>query len=107
MTEAIERTDEQRLVALRLANEVRIQRACMKRQLRVGEASVVWIVRCQPDYVRSMKLYQLLLALPMFGPSRVRALLVRLRISDAKTVGGLSPRQRDEIILALVRGGYS
>lgn len=107
MTGVLDRTAEHRLAALCLANEVRSQRARMKRRLRGNEVSVIEIVRCPPDYVRSMKLHQLLLALPTFGPRKVRQLLARIRISDAKTIGGLSPRQRDEIILALVRCGCS
>jgi hypothetical protein len=40
----------------------------------------------------------LLLALPMYGPVKVNKLLSRCRIAPAKTIGGLSPRQRAALL---------
>jgi hypothetical protein len=45
-----------------------------------------------------MKVFDLLLATPKYGRIKANKLLQRCRISSSKTVGGLSDRQRVEII---------
>jgi hypothetical protein len=43
----------------------------------------------------------LLLALPKYGPVKVNKVLGQCRIAPTKTIGGLTPRQRDELAALL------
>src|SRR6266480_6817091 len=88
----------QRLEALRRANEVRIGRAQLKRALAAGSVRVSDILAAPPECVKTQKVQALLLALPKYGPARVVRLLAQCQISSAKTVAGLSERQRGELI---------
>ena len=88
----------QRLEALRRANEIRIGRAQLKRALAAGSVRVSDILAAPPECVKTQKVQALLLALPRYGPARVARLLAQCQISSAKTVGGLSERQRGELI---------
>ena len=92
------RSAVQRLEALRRANEIRIGRARLKRALATGSVRITDILATPPDCVRSQKVEALLLALPAYGPARVARLLAQCQISSAKTVAGLSERQRGELI---------
>jgi S13-like protein len=92
------RSTVQRLEALRRANEIRIGRARLKRALATGSVRITDILATPPECVRSQKVQALLLALPTYGPARVARLLAQCQISSAKTVAGLSERQRGELI---------
>lgn len=93
-----ERSLDQRMAALQQANQIRSERAQLKKDLRSGEASVFRILESPPDFLESAKVIDLLTALPSFGAVKANRLLSRCRISPLKTVGGLSRRQRKEII---------
>lgn len=92
------RSLEQRMVALRRANEIRTRRAQLKRDLRAGSVDVADVLADPPEYVRAAKALDILLAVPGVGAVKARALLRGLRISDSKTVGGLSGRQADALV---------
>lgn len=94
-----ERTVEQRANALRKANEIRVLRAEMKRDLTAERA--VLLLAKPPPWLRTMRLEQMLIALPGWGRTRSTRLLVRCHVSPAKTVGGLSIRQRRAVIAEL------
>ena len=51
-----------------------------------------------PPCAQTAKLRELLLAVPRIGPARVHRALAHCRIASAKTVAGLSDRQRGELI---------
>jgi hypothetical protein len=51
--------------------------------------------------VQTAKVADLMLAVAEHGPVKVDKLLRRCRIAPAKTVGGLSERQRDELAALL------
>jgi hypothetical protein len=51
-----------------------------------------------PPCAQTAKLRELLLAVPRIGPARVHRALAHCRIAYAKTVAGLSDRQRGELI---------
>lgn len=89
------RSLEQRRDALRRANEVRVVRAQMKREVKAGERDP----RTLLDHADtgSMKLMDLLLAIPKVGRVKANRMLVSHRISPSKTLGGLSRRQRDDV----------
>ncbi len=56
------------------------------------------IARAAPS---SAKLTEVLGAAPRYGSVRVARLLEHCRVSPTKTIGGLSPRQRRELVAAL------
>ena len=99
------RTLSQRMDALQRANEIRSRRAQLKRDLKAGRANVRDIIGSPPDWVETMKLFDLLLALPKFGRVKTSKELTRCVISPSKTVGGLSDRQRGELLAELNGGG--
>jgi hypothetical protein len=80
---------------------VRRQRAQLKRDLKAGRCAIDEVLTDPPAFVLTAKVADLLLALPKYGPVKVNKLLSRCRIAPAKTIGGLSPRQRDELAALL------
>ena len=51
-----------------------------------------------PEFVSTAKVFDMLMAVPKFGRVKAARLLNQCRISQSKTVGGLSDRQRHELI---------
>jgi hypothetical protein len=100
---APERSREQRMEALRKANEVRSYRAVVKRELGAGRQPLVPLLSAPPAELETMKVYELLLALPKVGRVKANRVLATCRISPSKTLGGLSERQRGEILGLLRR----
>lgn len=95
------RSTDQRLTALRRANRIRVDRAAMKHGIKNGLVSAVGILLDPPEYAETMKVEALLRAVPKFGVVKARHTMRVCRISETKTVGGLSPRQRDELVQEL------
>ena len=56
-----------------------------------------------PTYVETAKVFDLLLAVPKYGRVKANKVLTQCRISPSKTIGGLSPRQRAELVALLRR----
>lgn len=94
---------EQRLSALRRANEIRLARALLKKDLAAGRCRIEDLLAEAPELARGAKVYDLLLAVPKLGRVRVSKLMHHCRISETKTLGGLSDRQRAELIASLRR----
>lgn len=92
------RTLEQRLDALRRANEIRSQRARLKKDLKSGTVKIDQILGKPPEFIRTAKVVDILMAVPNCGKVKSAKLLNHCRISTNKTVGGLSERQRRELI---------
>jgi hypothetical protein len=105
MTRALtpERSLAQRMDALERANDVRSARKQLKRDLKVGRASVHALLLKPPEHIETMKIFDLLIALPKYGRVKVNKILTQCRISPSKTIGGLSQRQRDELVRLLRR----
>ena len=91
-------TLEQRLRALRQANEIRSRRAALKKELASGRVRIEDVLAQPPAYATTAKVQDLLLAVPKVGPARAARFLSRCRIAPAKTVGGMTERQRGELI---------
>lgn len=89
--------------ALRRANEIRVRRAQLKKDLKAGSADVETVLRDPPDYVETAKVIDILMAVPKFGRVKAARFLNQCRISQSKTVGGLSERQRAELVGLLHR----
>ena len=95
---APERSLAQRMDALTRANEIRTKRAQLKRDLKAGRTSVSEVLLRPPDWVNTAKVMDMLLAVPKIGRVKVNRLLGIARISPSKTIGGLSERQRAELV---------
>lgn len=97
-THVPERSLVQRMDALDRANEVRKYRANLKRDLKAGRASIHDLLLDFPEALDTMKIFDLLLSVPKMGRVKVNKILVTCRISPSKTVGGMSERQRNELV---------
>ena len=95
---APERSQQQRMEALQRANHIRTQRAQLKRDLRAGNVTIDSLLLSPPAYLETAKVVELLLAVPKYGRVKANKVLQQCRISPSKTVGGLSERQRAEIV---------
>jgi hypothetical protein len=100
---APERSLVQRMDALQRANEIRTRRAALKRDLKAGRTSIHELLLGPPDYLETAKVFDMLLAVPKYGRVKVNKILVQCRISPSKTIGGLSERQRTELVGLLRR----
>lgn len=89
--------------ALKRANDIRSTRAKLKRDLKAGKAKIETLLLDPPDYVLSAKAFDMMLAVPKFGRVKANRILTQCRISPSKTIGGLSERQRAELVLQLRR----
>jgi hypothetical protein len=99
-----ERSLLQRQEALIKANIVRQSRKALKREIRDGDVNVLDIIDDPPAYALTMKLNDLLMAVPGTGCVKVHRLLARTGISASKTLGGLTYRQRDLVTKYLIWG---
>ena len=102
-TTAPERSLNPRMDALPRANEIRSRRAQLKRDLKAGRASIHNLLLDPPEWVETAKVFDMLLAVPKYGRVKANKILMTCRISPSKTIGGLSQRQRDELVIALRR----
>lgn len=103
-TDAPERSLRQRMDALGNANRIRSVRAEVKKDLHRGRlkvsTAISWLEE-PPAEFETMKVFALLLAMPKIGRVKANKILQQQRISASKTLGGLSERQRGELVLAL------
>lgn len=99
------RSDAQRRAALAAANHVRETRARLKIDLKARRLDWRAVLEEPPAELRSMPVRGLLLTLPGMGPVKSDEALRRARISPAKTVAGLTRRQRDELATVLLLTG--
>ena len=100
---APERSLTQRMDALKRANEIRTRRARLKRDLKAGRIQIHGLLLDPPEYLQTAKVFDLLLAVPKYGRVKVNRILTQCRISPSKTIGGLSERQRNELVSFLRR----
>jgi hypothetical protein len=100
---APERSLQQRMDALQRANDIRTRRAQLKRDLKGGRRSIHDLLLDPPEYVETAKVFDMLLAVPKYGRVKVNKVLQQCRISPSKTIGGLSQRQRTELVSMLRR----
>lgn len=98
-----ERSLLQRRKALVKANVIRTQRAVAKKDLKAGRLSIHDLLLEPPTWMETMKVFDLMLAAPKYGRTKVNKILMQCRISPSKTVGGLSQRQRTELVSMLRR----
>ena len=87
--------------ALKRANHVRSQRASLKAELKRGSVAITDVIQDPPEYVQTAKIVDVIMAAPKYGRVKAARVMERCRVSPSKTVGGLSERQRRDLIAAL------
>jgi hypothetical protein len=100
---APERSLHQRMDALQRANAIRTRRAQLKKDLKASRVSIHKLLLDPPEYVETAKVFDMLLAVPKYGRVKANKVLQQCRISPSKTIGGLSERQRAELVSLLRR----
>jgi hypothetical protein len=84
----------QHLRALARANEVRLARAELKRQVAEGEITAAHVILECPWEAASMTVSDLLTSQRRWGSTRCRKLLQAIPMSENKTIGSMTERQR-------------
>jgi len=84
----------QHLRALARANEVRLARADLKRRVAVGEITAAEVILSSPWEAETMTVSDLLMSQRRWGHTRCRKFLQCIPVSETKTVGSLTDRQR-------------
>jgi hypothetical protein len=87
----------QHLRALEQANRVRLARAELKRQVSEGETAVGEVVLECPWEADSMTIADLLMSQHRWGRTRCRRFLAAIPMSETKTIGSMTERQRREL----------
>lgn len=100
---APERSMQQRIDALVEANSIRTYRANLKRDIKAGRVLATEVLLEPTEQLATMKVFDLLLAVPKLGRVKTNRITTQCRISPSKTIGGLSERQRGEIVMYLRR----
>jgi hypothetical protein len=100
---APERSLDQRMDALAKANRIRTERARLKRDLKAGRLSIHTLLLHPPEYIETAKVCDMMLAVPKYGRVKVNKILTLCRIAPSKTIGGLSERQRSDLVSLLRR----
>jgi hypothetical protein len=83
--------------ALERANKVRLARADLKRRIATGELSAADVIIQCPWEAHSMTVTDLLRSQRRWGESRCRKLLAQLQMSETKSLGSLTERQRQTL----------
>ncbi len=91
----------QHLRALARANEVRLARAELKRQVADGEICAADVILECPWEAASMPVADLLTSQRRWGTTRCRKILQSVPMSENKTVGSMTERQRRALALLL------
>jgi hypothetical protein len=98
---AVKTSEPQRLRALERANEIRLARAAIKRQIALGEVTAAEIILDDPDAACSWPVGDLLMSQRRWGSTRCRKFLARHHIVETKPIGSLTERQRQILAAAL------
>jgi len=92
--------------ALQRANKVRLARAELKRGVASGEIDVVEVLQHCPWEAESMAVADLLVSQRRWGQTRCRKFLAQVPMSEKKTIGSMTDRQRHTLV-ALLRGAHA
>ena len=84
----------QHLQALQRANRVRLARAELKRRISEGEVTAAEVILTAPWEAASMAIGDVLMSQRRWGGTRCRKFLAMFRITETKTIGSLTERQR-------------
>lgn len=101
-TATIAPADPQHMRALQRANQIRLARAELKRRIAIGEVDVAEVILECPPEAESMAIIDLLLSQRRWGETRCKRFLSQIPLSERKTVGTLTDRQRKTIVNMLI-----
>lgn len=87
----------QHMRALAQANRVRLARAELKRQISDGETTAADVVLECPWEAESMAIAELLMSQHRWGRTRCRRFLASIPMSETKTIGSMTERQRNAV----------
>jgi hypothetical protein len=93
-TATIAPVGRQQMRALQRANEVRLARAELKRRVAFGKIDVAEVILHCHWEAQSMAVADLLMSQRRWGQTRCCKLLARIPMSENKTVGSMTDRQR-------------
>lgn len=93
--------DSQPLRALERANDLRVARSLLKRRVGEGYVTAGAVVLASPPETVTMPLFDLLRCQRMWGTYKAHSFLVRSGISEIKTIGSLTDRQRTAVAARL------
>lgn len=96
-------TTAQRDAARARANEIRSLRAALKREI-AGGRPVVPLIQEPPDWLLTMKVWELVASVRGVGRAKARRILDACHVDVTRTVGGLNDRQRRDLTLVLAGG---
>jgi hypothetical protein len=85
---------EARLRALARANEVRVARAELRRQIAHQQVAAAEVLLHPPPAVLRWPVAELLISQPQWGRAKCRKFLSRNQVGELKAVGALTERQR-------------
>jgi hypothetical protein len=84
----------QHMRALQRANEVRLARADLKRRVMDGETTAAAVIVASPWEAESMAVAELLMSQHRWGHTRARRFLAGVPMTETKTIGSMTERQR-------------
>ena len=84
----------QRLLALARANRIRQVRAVLKRRIAAGQLSAAEVILRHRWEVESMPVAEVLASQRNWGNASCRHFLAAARLSERKTIGSMTERQR-------------
>jgi hypothetical protein len=91
----------QHLRALERANQVRLARADLKRRIADGQLGADEVILSSPWEAESMAVADVLMSQRRWGQTRARRLLAGCQMSENKTLGSMTERQRKAVALAV------
>jgi hypothetical protein len=92
----------QYLRALERANQVRLARAELKRRVAMNEIDVAEVILDCPWESHSMAVADLLMSQRRWGQTRCRKFLSQIPMSEKKTIGSMTDRQRQTLAAMLI-----
>src|SRR6201993_2130512 len=91
--------------ALERANQVRLARAELKRKVAAAELDVADVIMDCPWEAESMAVGDLLMSQRRWGQTRCRKFLAQIPMSEKKTIGTMTDRQRRTLAAMLSASG--
>jgi hypothetical protein len=99
----------QRFTALGDGNEIRMQRAAMRRRLkeqgRPGAAVAARILNANPDLIHTLDIGEFLLWVPYFGKTKAKRVLEGLKLSPWCEIDEMAAWKRRELVRVLTAFG--
>ncbi len=99
----------QHMRALARANHIRLRRAELKRGVAAGKIDVAEVIVYCPWEANGMAVADLLISQRRWGETRCHKLLAQLPMSEKKTLGSMTDRQRCVLatMLSAADGGHA